>query len=237
MSLEIIGTDKTLHSIEPPKEINCQVGEVYNVSGIEVLCTREGEALQQGNNLYSLESASTHPMFIDRKHDLNFYFTESDFISSYAVSWGIDKDVVDVKPFLYEGYPKNITYYNNTSEEVDAGPSNTDYLLTLDENVTGDYAGCKVPTFHIKEFRKKFGDNWFLGSWDSFRILTQGQRLKDKLLNVDTSSYTENYRRSWGDFLSSSFNSTGAQMICDVGRSDMLDNNHLYCRVRMSVIL
>ena len=226
---------KSLYAVDQPNQIECQVGEVYYISDIEVLCIKEGQAIQQENNLFVYKNATARPMFIDRRHDLSFYFTESDFISSYAVSWGI-KETINDKNFLYEGYPANTEYYSHTSEDLEAGPNNTEYILSLPEDVVGSN-GYNIPTAHIKQFREKYGTNWFLGSWDSFRILTQGEALKTKLINADTSDYTESYRSSWYYYLSSSFSKNGYQMVCNLRKSDMLDNNHHQCRVRMSVVL
>ena len=140
-------------------------GETYTFDNIEVYCLLgTGEA--------------DHPLFVDKNHDLSYYFTGSDFVDETEFS-----DVINTaNKYGYEwgGYG---TETGVTDRAVGAGLSNTNSLIAM--NLQPRESGWYVIWDKIKEFRESHSDNWFLPSKDELNLIYEARA---NLNNLSTST-------------------------------------------------
>ena len=140
-------------------------GQTYTVDGIEVYCL--------------LGSADAdHPLFVDKNHDLSYYFTESDYIDESESSNIINT----TNKYGYEWGGHGVeTGIQDTA--VGTGLSNTNSLI--DMNLQPNTSGWYVVWDKIKEFRQSHSNNWFLPSKDELNLIYEaGDNLNNLSLNI-----------------------------------------------------
>ena len=87
-----------------PQLIRVSVGNTYTIDGIEVFCIKEGQAHTIGNNVLiddgTVPEVTEHPIFVDKNHDLCYYFAGTDYeetaetddvintANKYGYEWG-----------------------------------------------------------------------------------------------------------------------------------------------------
>lgn len=115
-------------------------------------------------------------IFVDKNHDLSYYFTGSDYVdevdsvlvintsNKYGYEWG--------------GYQVETGI---TSTAVGTGLSNTNSLIA--KNLRPDADDWHVIWDKIKEFRESHSDQWFLPSYDELGLIYEA---RSNLSNLST---------------------------------------------------
>ena len=140
-------------------------GETYIFDGIEVYC------------LLGVESTD-HPLFVDKNHDLSYYFAGSDYTDESEASNIINTD----NKYGYEwgGYG---TETGITATGIGSGLSNTNSLIAM--NLQPGTSGWYVVWDKIREFRESHSDKWFLPSKDELNLIYE---VRSNLSNLSLSN-------------------------------------------------
>ena len=140
-------------------------GETYTFDGIEVYCL--------------LGTADTdHPLFVDKNHDLSYYFAGSDYVDESE-----DIEVINTtNKYGYEWGGYNITT-GITTTAVGTGLSNTNSLIEM--NLQPNTSSWYVVWGKIKEFRESHSNQWFLPSEDELNLI---YKARSNLSNLSTST-------------------------------------------------
>ena len=156
-------------------------GETYTFDGIEVYCLLgTGEA--------------DHPLFVDKNHDLSYYFAGSDFLNTSEGS----SIISNAAKYGYEwgGYG---TKTGITSTDIGTGLANTNSLIAM--NLQPSTSGWNVLWNKVQDFRTSYGHNWFVPSKDELNLVYQQ---KASLTNI-TDSDAKGYNYYWSSSERSSY--------------------------------
>lgn len=130
-------------------------GETYIFDDIEVYCL--------------LGSADTdHPLFVDKNHDLSYYFTGSDYMDESVSPFIINS----TNKYGYEWGGYGVETGINAAG-IGSGLSNTNSLIEM--NLQPDVGGWYVIWDKIKEFRQSHSDNWFVPSKDELNLIYEAR--------------------------------------------------------------
>lgn len=149
-------------------EIKINVGDTVTLDGIECLCIYDNPYL-----------------FVDKNHDLVYYFSGNDYINDelpineikYGYEWG--------------GYG---TYVNGLNSAVGGGLFNTNTLINM--NLESTTANWSTLWDKCKEFRQSYSDKWFVpNNSESTLIYNQKNKLNNLCDSVDK-SYSIYYQSS-----------------------------------------
>ena len=130
------------------------VGDICIIDGIETVCFR---------------TETSYKLFVDRNHDLIYYFDGNDYSSqelpeNLAYEWGgygIETGIQDT--------------------DIGAGLSNTDSLIEMNLSAND---GREVVWNKIKEFREAHSDRWFLPSYNEIQLFRNGTTIYNSLNNI-----------------------------------------------------
>lgn len=163
-------------------------GSTYVFDGVEVYCL--------------LGSSDTdHPLFVDKNHDLSYYFAGSDYVDESEAPWAIN--TTNKYGYEWGGYNVEI----GTATTIGSGLDNTNNLIQ--RGLSPSTSGWYVVWDKIKEFRQDHSANWFLPSKDELDLI---YKARSNLSGVTTDSAKNPYywssseyssRQAWyQDFLS-----------------------------------
>ena len=138
-------------------------GETCTFDGIEVYCL--------------LGSADTdHPLFVDKNHDLSYYFAGDDFLNTSESMDAINSTA----KYGYEWGGQDIKT-GVTATTVGSGLSNTNSLIELNlQPFTPDW---HVVWDKVNEFRQSHSNNWFVPSLDELDLIYENRA---NLSNIST---------------------------------------------------
>ena len=130
------------------------VGDICIIDGIETVCFR---------------IETSYKLFVDRNHDLIYYFDGNDYSSQelpvdLAYEWGgygIETGIQDT--------------------DIGTGLSNTDSLIEMNLSSSSDR---EVVWNKIKEFREDHSDRWFLPSYNEIQLFRNGTTIYNSLNNI-----------------------------------------------------
>ena len=142
-----------------------QKGETYVFDGVEVYC------------LLGVESTH-YPLFVDKNHDLSYYFTGSDYTDEVESS----SEINSANKYGYEWGGLGTTT-NIDAGAVGSGLSNTNSLINM--NLQPYTSGWYTTWDKINEFRQSHSSNWFLPSSDELNLIYEA---KENLSNLSTST-------------------------------------------------
>ena len=142
-----------------------QKGETYVFDGVEVYC------------LLGVESTH-YPLFVDKNHDLSYYFTGSDYTDEVASS----SEINSANKYGYEWGGLGTTT-NIDAGTVGSGLSNTNSLINM--NLQPYTSGWHTIWDKINEFRQSHSSNWFLPSSGELKLIYEA---KENLSNLSIST-------------------------------------------------
>ena len=173
-------------------------GETYTFDGVEVYCLLgTGEA--------------GGPLFVDKNHDLSYYFAGSDYMDESES----DSAINITNKYGYEWGDMGIIT-GITDRAVGTGLSNTNSLIA--KNLQPETSGWYVVWDKIKEFRQNHSDNWFLPSLEELYLIYEA---RSNLSNLSTSTQTYYWSSSEG-----SSAAARAQNFASGNRGFSNKNNH-----------
>lgn len=165
--------------------ISVSVGSTYTIDGIEVFCIKEGQAYTSDRGTTLIDDGTTpevseHPIFVDKNHDLVYYFAGSDYQNeSESVSV-----INSTNKYGYEwgGYGVDTGI---TDRAVGSGLTNTNSLIGMNLQPFTD--GWYVVWDKVKEFRETYGNKWFVpSSYELYSIYTNRNSLSGLTITNDS---------------------------------------------------
>lgn len=141
---------------------NPTIGGIYTIDGIETICIYKDPLL-----------------FIDRNHDLCWYFCGSDLIDQNEDP---SKSDTISTPYTYGYEYGNFNSSSSLSSDIGQGVINTNYLLT--QNIESFNNGWPTVWQKVQEFRNQYSNKWFVPTFEEFRILYNNQSLTKLLQNL-----------------------------------------------------
>ena len=162
-----------------PQLINVIVGNTYTIDDIEVFCIKGGQAYTTGNNILidngTTPEVTEHPIFVDKNHDLCYYFTGSDYVN--------DNDYINNKwGYEWGGYEISTGI---TDTDIGTGLNNTNSLISMNLEVYNE--GWEVIWNKISEFRtQKDSNKWFLPSLSELSLIYNN---RSSLSNLSLTSH------------------------------------------------
>ena len=124
---------------------------------------------------------SDRPLFVDKNHDLSYYFAGSDFLDKRESSTVIN--TTNKYGYEWGGYGTE-TGIQDTS--IGAGLNNTNQLIS--KNLQPRTSGWWVVWNKINEFRQSHSDKWFVPSEDELNLIYEN-RSNLSNLSLSTNAY------------------------------------------------
>lgn len=116
-------------------------------------------------------------IFVDKNHDLSYYFAGSDYVNETESSSIINTS----SKYGYEWGGYDTSVY--TAADIGSGLSNTNSLIEMD--LQPHTSSWHVVWNKIKEFRQNCSDKWFLPSKDELNLIYEARA---NLSNLSTST-------------------------------------------------
>ena len=135
----------------------CSPGDTRTIDNIECLCVNKNPLL-----------------FVDKNHDLCWYFYGDDFVKN-------NNDITNGEKWSYN-YGIVSNFPDLTSYSVGEGLKNTNIFISLNPSTL--QTGYDTIWSKIIQFRKSHSDNWFLPSGNELELL------KSYLINGDIQNFS-----------------------------------------------